>query len=274
MNCDTARQTLELRDPDAVVTSAIRDAEAHVEDCADCKTTLRNQEQLDRRIARVCQDVPVPVGLKERLLHNLSIGKSATFTDSPSVDSNAQAILASTTLTKSESVTFAVGTRRRWFRTIVAATALVAVASLGGWWSMRTAIPKVALDEAITTAREAHPEEMSGFERFRTGDQLQLPATMLTSALTEPPQHLEKIDAAVYSFRIRGNGGRLVKGHLIVIPRAALVDPPTATRFLDSIALPTKLPYRTTAWVEGKLAFVCYVEGNEEALFKLRPVPA
>ena len=71
MNCQTARQTLELLRPVENASSASDEAEQHVRYCLDCQDAVRAQQQLDLRIGRVCRDVSVPVGLKERLLAGL-----------------------------------------------------------------------------------------------------------------------------------------------------------------------------------------------------------
>lgn len=74
MNCKTARQGMEVCRPHRddlqdVQLTGLRD---HLENCAACRQAFHEIQELDALLAREMQNVPVPTGLKERLLSRLS----------------------------------------------------------------------------------------------------------------------------------------------------------------------------------------------------------
>ncbi|MBS0266857.1 MAG: hypothetical protein JSS02_33325 [Planctomycetes bacterium] len=271
MNCDIARQTLEFPGSDHVPAVSTREAEVHVQGCAECQQAVGRQRHLDQRISQVCQDVPIPLGLKERLLARLANAEAAATGPAPLPAATGVANLPSPSLAGERHATRRMWLVERW-RSLTAVC--LAGLAVGLWWWTKTTLPQMTLDTAIQAALAAPPEQMGAFERFRSGVALTLPTTMVTDALTEPPGQLPDVEIAVYRFRIRDTSGRWVNGRLLAIPRVALSDPPQATRFLTGPAQASRLPYRTTAWAEGPLVYVCYVEGTEETLFKLKPQTA
>jgi hypothetical protein len=73
MDCKTARNLLEFnrppgRDLDAPDRAALA---AHLAVCPDCDGTARAERQFDEHLGRAVRDVPIPHGLKERLLGRL-----------------------------------------------------------------------------------------------------------------------------------------------------------------------------------------------------------
>src|SRR5438128_729270 len=73
MDCRTARYLLDFARPfahdlDAVDRAAL---DAHLAVCTDCDCVARAERQLDEHVGREIQDVPIPNGLKDRLLTKL-----------------------------------------------------------------------------------------------------------------------------------------------------------------------------------------------------------
>ncbi len=72
MNCPTARQILDLASPDDPRAQAVDEAARHVDGCAACQTVVRRHEAFDKKLVAMMGDVPVPAGLRERLLEDLA----------------------------------------------------------------------------------------------------------------------------------------------------------------------------------------------------------
>jgi hypothetical protein len=275
MNCQIARQTLELFRPDENSAANLGEAEQHVNDCLDCQEAVGVRQQVDLRIGRMCRDVNVPVGLKDRLLTELA---AAAAVETSEASQSAALVESSGNVVSPQSCTSvqpAVGTRRRWLlRSLVAAG--VAVTGISGAWILiRPPAPTIVLEDVMKQVLGSIPEKMVGFQGFRSGVALQLPTTMDARNLNGAAlQQLNARDVAVYSFTICDGAGRPVNGRLIVIPLAAVIDLPSGTSFLAGPALYSP-PYCTTAWVEkGKgLVYVCCVKGDEHLLQQLLPRP-
>lgn len=266
MNCQTAQQTLELARPDHPEGAAIDEAAEHVKGCPSCRTAIRRQEQLDQRISELCLDVPVPMGLKERLL--VAVEAASHVDDgvvrgtSPSVARVANSVRAGKA---------SVGTRRRWLGMISLAAACVVAAGLG-FWSIWPNSPSIDLDDvaSLVATDNIGPEHLAEFTHFGNGRLPQFPATMITRMLVDPARRLEN-DVALYFFKVTGPRRTVLNGRLLVIPKrlVKLSDVPTAASFL---AGPTtyKTGYCTTAWVEGDFVYVCCLSGENE-LHRLMP---
>src|SRR5207248_1436745 len=73
MDCKTARYLLNFNratghDLDAADKAAL---DAHLAECPECDCAARGERQFDEHLGRAIRDVPVPHGLKERLLTRL-----------------------------------------------------------------------------------------------------------------------------------------------------------------------------------------------------------
>lgn len=74
MDCRTARLLLDFARP-RVPELAAPEADAlhrHLADCPDCAAVQRLERRLDEPIARAMRDVPLPAGLRERLLDKVA----------------------------------------------------------------------------------------------------------------------------------------------------------------------------------------------------------
>jgi hypothetical protein len=81
MDCDHARLLLEVAHPIATELDA-RDTEqlaAHLASCPDCGARAESDRLADEQLGRVMSDVPVPDGLKFRLLNRLNRERDAWY---------------------------------------------------------------------------------------------------------------------------------------------------------------------------------------------------
>lgn len=75
MDCRTARLLLDFARP-RVPELAATEADAlhrHLGDCPDCTALQRAETRLDEPIGRAMRDVPLPAGLRERLLQHVAV---------------------------------------------------------------------------------------------------------------------------------------------------------------------------------------------------------
>ncbi|MBI3865780.1 MAG: hypothetical protein HY290_28235 [Planctomycetia bacterium] len=269
MNCQTARQTLELVRPHDADAPASDEAERHVHDCLDCQTAVRTQRELDEKIGGIFRDVTVPADLKERLLAGIASAQPAAIDES----SGSQVCVVAEDRVPARIVAPVRVSRRLWLnKYVLRISAGVAASLVGGfclWLAVRPAPPTLTLDEVTTQVLDTAPTAMPRFTSFRRGTELKLPATMDVSPLGGAALQAGDLDAAVYVFKMSNRAGPPIEGRLIVIPAAALIDPPTAVSFL---AGPTsyKATYCTTAWTEGKLVYICCTTGGETVLQRLK----
>jgi len=140
MNCDQVRQLLPFARPWAnELDAAAGDAlSAHLADCPACGESVRRQQAFDARVARTMRDVPIPGGLRERLLVRLGNERSAFY--------------------------------RRWvFRSAAAAAALVLAFYLGSTLFQRSQGPDLLnprdLVEHVTPPRSFSPAAIDGWLR-------------------------------------------------------------------------------------------------------------
>jgi hypothetical protein len=73
MDCKTARMLIDFARPrcrelDQQETDAL---DTHLRDCHECAHATRAEHAADERISRALKDVPVPVGMRERIIHRL-----------------------------------------------------------------------------------------------------------------------------------------------------------------------------------------------------------
>ena len=282
MNCLTARRMLDLARGSEQVESLV-EAAAHVTNCPPCQEAVQLQQRFDGRIGTMCRDRPVPAGLKERLLAALeaaefaaespvetaaagSAGAASPAIGSPAIGSPAGAVVGPAVAAPQrepapQPPARSGWTRRRAWWTIYAAAGVIAAGiAVALIWP---AAPSVSLDELAQQAM-ADGLEVGSLPAF--GGFVQPPATMSTKHLVQPPHSLNK--AAVYEISLTS---RHLRGRLIVVPLALVKDPPRATGFLGG-SITYRTGYLTTAWTEGKFAYLCCVSGqNENVLRGLEP---
>jgi hypothetical protein len=273
MNCQTARQTLELLRPTENAKAISSEAEQHVRDCLDCQDAVLAQQQLDLQIGRVCRDVPVPVGLKDRILAEIEATRAressqgATSAAPAGADGFVVVPLVEAARRSATGDRSRAASQWKWLMRSLAVACVVA----GVWIAIRPDAPTLTLYDVTKQAIESVPDPgaTAKFTAFRNGAPVKKPGTMITVDLTGSPRQLGNQDVAMYYFTIRNSAGKLVQGRLVVLPKALVIDPPTATAFLAG-------PIRynaadcTTAWVEGPYVYVCCVSGGKDLLDKLQ----
>ena len=258
MNCLTARQTMELARPDESDGAAIDEAAQHVKSCPTCQTTVRRREQFDTRIGELCRDVPVPAGLKERLLTGIEA------TGFPAVVSP---VVVSHVVVRP--VKPKAGSRRRWLAASLSAV-LCLVAATGSWLLLPHP-PLKSLDEIAGSVLSGaiKSDELPEFTQFTGGLALRAPATMMAPRGMPPARRLVDSqlgdrEVAIYFFTFRGPRGRMLTGRLAVVPAASVKDVPAALSFPGPTLY--KSGFCTTAWVEGGFVYLCCVNGGEAEL--------
>jgi hypothetical protein len=244
-------ETLELVRPDTPDVARVAEAEQHVSGCGSCRAAVRQREEFDVRVGGLCRDVPIPLGLKERLLARL---------DEPATSRP----VASAT----HAVAPVIGARRRWLG--IASLTVASVIAVGiGTWSLWPARPVVDLDEiaGLMATDGIDPAKLAEFTTFAGGLAPQPPRTMLTGLVVSPPRRPGKFEAAIYFFKLGGRDGRLA-----VIPRRFVKAGglPLATSLLSG-SISYRSGFCTTAWVEGDFVYVCCLSlsGGEPELHKL-----
>jgi anti-sigma factor (TIGR02949 family) len=79
MDCKTARMLAELRGPRDTELPPEDNAalDRHLNACPECQRLLGNERRIDSRIAKAIASIPVPAGLKSRILERLATERGA-----------------------------------------------------------------------------------------------------------------------------------------------------------------------------------------------------
>lgn len=261
MNCVTARQTLELACPDVVEPQGLDEAARHVEACPACQMVVHRQDEIDAEIGSVCRDVPLPVGLKERLLAGIVAAETPVRESAEGSHPGSAAEAPPVVMPTGKSIPRP--TRRRWLRVASAAAAIALVAGSAVWFFL----PRATVDLEKVAQRlteKIDPDELAPFTQFGNGLAPEPPASMviprtLGSALRLPGAEFDaQADIAVYVFKVSGPGRVVSRGRLAVVPKAYVINVPRETRF----GAPNyRGGFVTSTWVEGRFAYVCCLEG-------------
>lgn len=255
--------------------ATIDEAARHVQNCPTCQTVVRRRQEIDERIGQLTRDVPVPAGLRERLLARLecepiSPGRAtpATTVQPPAPQSPVSQSPVSQPMGKP-----ALRSRRRVLVSAVA-TCVMAALSVGVWKLAISRPASLSMDEiagyALSDGLTA--DDLPAIGQFQGGLAVQLPKTM--QKLSRMPAFRQLVDPqlgerqiAIYFFTIAGR-----KGRLAVIPAALVKDLPVATSFPG---VPLYIGrYWTTAWVEGNVMYLCCVEGGDDKVLRQLRLPS
>jgi hypothetical protein len=94
MDCNHARLLLGFTHKKAELDTAEAEAlQAHLEQCPECELMARSERAIDDALGRAMNDVPVPAGLKERLVDKLASVQRARFLRGPGPWAAAAALL-------------------------------------------------------------------------------------------------------------------------------------------------------------------------------------
>jgi len=142
MDCETARQFLPFVTPSGKDLDGAEAAElhSHLEQCSPCNALAMNTGRLDQHLGRAMRDVPVPAGMKGRILRRLGDQRAAV--------------------------------RRKWLKragTVVAVAAAMMLALWGG--SVQWGVPRPT---PIDPREVQYPVSFSGYDQDKVNDTLRL----------------------------------------------------------------------------------------------------
>lgn len=284
MNCHDALLQLEVARPgsDDLQSSELRLASAHLDGCAECQSTFQGLQALDRRVSATMLDVPIPAGLKGRLLDSLNLTTSEpTATESVSTES----VPAETVEKNRPAAPQPVPTGFNRVRVRIVAAISVSALLLVGlfvFFPSQPPRPKFTLD----TVRDSANLQLAALKPFDGNFQPQLPPgpwlrSSQISIKTPPKGDLRDESgahrAASYGFSVQNDRGRVFNGVLLVIPQSVLDDSPANATF-SSIGVQGNYisksgeKFHAVAWKSGKFVYVCFIPAGNEGLKSLEDV--
>ncbi|MFG0334629.1 MAG: hypothetical protein ACF8TS_14835 [Maioricimonas sp. JB049] len=260
MNCHEALEQLDACPP--LVESgdpALQAARQHVEACAVCRELLRARRGFDVRVATAMHDIPVPDGLKDRLLQSLA------------EDAGKRDEKLRTVPTAAERVD-----RRTLARRLVGGAVLLLMGALGlGWYASVREVPLPLADaRARLNALLTDVEQPLVFDALDTFDgrfDATLPDGAWNDLVVGGPRGVNingrgSHDAAVYAINRPGRHG--VRGWLFVFAPRRIVDGPDESVPVEANA--QYLPFPNVAWTEGDRVVVCYLEQGDVSTLRAR----
>jgi hypothetical protein len=240
MDCELARERLDVIHPEHPEQTGpdVQEAVAHVEKCAACVEVMENRRDFDREFGRVLRDVPVPPGLRSRLV--LAVSEAA------SAESAAQ---------RSPQRSATDPRRRRHMLTVLTAAAAGLLLVLGGWMMFGRREQAVL---ALDYVRDWCPKNLSSPAAIDAlpplDDSLNVPLLDNRWATLVGPTVPRGVDmdgdgvqdAAVYTVP-RGQGA-----FLVVMGPGRIASPPAVRR-----AYYTRMAH--AAWTVGERVYVVFV---------------
>ncbi|MGE3999412.1 MAG: hypothetical protein AB7I48_04295 [Planctomycetaceae bacterium] len=260
-----SRQNLNLReqldavrpDSDDLHDAGLKQAAAAVESSGAWRNLFEHQQLIDRRMADAMQDVEPPPKARQRLLDALAAARTTTLNtvpDDPLTEPEAE--LASTPAERR--------TRRKWTRLAIAAAGVAACLGLAIFlWNSEPA--QFTLDDvrrAIPLAADGQID-LSGLSAFDESFTLEQPAGRWDRVEFDNPRGIDwsrdgRHDAAILPFVT--NGRQPVRGYLLILPAAALADPPTRTFLSAADVNYTPLENTAAANATGDLVYLCFTD--------------
>ena len=244
IDCQHARQMLDAARPDRSDWDAPeqREAVAHVEECSQCGALLSARDRFDGRVAEAMQDLPIPDGLKDRLLAAIES------------DSDPDAL--------SDRVAAPRSKRSGWVW--ITTTAAAIMIALGGWYLRGPIATPVPLDELFTQLEASLPpasaaeaddvrDEFDQWFDATPADPVWRDAVAIASPLGLDLDGNAGDEAAAFRF-----DARRVSGWLVVLPREQVESPPDAAQ--PSHAYQRYGPRTQVAWSRGDHVYVCVLE--------------
>jgi len=276
MDCRNALEMLEVLRPDShdAMAADVAAAVAHVEACPSCRSTAASRRSLDRRIARVMRDVPIPTGLKERLLSTAASAAADDFganqLDTEASETDFAEAEQAVVEQRSAHAGAARQSRRMWMQATLATTATCLCMGVALWRFGYLQSSQMTLEDFRATATL----DVAGLDEFDGSFPVQRPGfgwrssrrvVVATPALGYSPNEGSRHEVAVFEFQFTAHGGRTVRGALLAIPAAQIADPPRAGAFIPGNVqyISTEAgPFPTVAWTEGDLVYLCIVPEN------------
>lgn len=265
-DCQTARENWELttlsRSADG--DHPCEDVTAHLQSCPNCRMAFREQKRFDEEIADRMVDVPVPLGLKERLRERLGAAADLqVLTESE----------AAVDLTKTGDSTKTGARRRSWrrlgTRTISSIAALLLIAAVA--WTLQPARLDFRSFMQVATANWS--------EFSTTVDGAILPVAWTSQpgmALGETHSRQVSVGlgrtVSVSATPFRWSSRRpavQLEGRLVQMPATALRHPPGATSF-TSATIEYHGEDAWVSWVDGEMVYLCFVPRGAASISHLQ----
>lgn len=246
MDCELAREQLDAARPDTGdrEDSALEAAFAHADACPACAEVVEFRREFDRQAGRVIRDVPVPAGLKERLLAAAEISAQPSVVRAPADQRSARY------------------SRRKVFVAVTSAAALL-LAAAGTWLFTHDAPAPLAMSDvqAFWASRIEHGAALADLPEFDGSFDPAIQDGRWSGAISASPLGADmdddgRHDAAVYAFRT---------GFLVIMQPGRVTGPPEAGSALS--AQRSYRPVPNVAWTLDGQVYLCYVEqGGPPAL--------
>jgi hypothetical protein len=250
MNCHESRTILDSAAPqwrDAAEPN-VRDAASHAQSCAECSSWLQAVDGFDRWVAPAFRGVPVPEGLRDRLLQSLVTAPAAAQVQ-PAAKSR---------------------------RTLLIWTSIAAALLIGAGLMVFTQNPATTPELTLAAACEKLDAErpFTSLKAFDGSFAPKLPARwgrwVTGSAMGVDIDAAAGHDAAIYRFA----AGKYT-GYLVVIAPGRVSDPP-------EISIPHASQYdydsQRVSWTSDNQVVVCYLDADgprmEDFLRELYPQSA
>ncbi|MBM84146.1 MAG: hypothetical protein CMJ78_26630 [Planctomycetaceae bacterium] len=251
MNCHSVIEILECVRPnsDDLALPEMADAAAHLETCQRCSKQFAAMRQNDSQVAAAVLNVPIPEGLRERILAQVQSNTTELAGDSNSADATGQKLQR----------------RQSWkWAAVVSACVFFGGVFLlsriwgGGQVSLAEFRELSITNESELLAWRAFDESFAagvpfGWSRSRS---IRFDDEVRGYVLREDTH-----DVAAFGFTFN-TGRKQVRGNLLVIPIDDVADVPTATRFASAKVVYLYDKYATVAWKSATSVYVCFVEGG------------
>ncbi len=276
MDCLTTQRTLDLLRPGqsaqdlAEAEEAIAaEARSHLTGCELCQGVVARHLRFDARVGEAFRNIPVPMGLRERLIAAVQAAELAQVAVEATVE---PAVVQAATNSSPQQPQptrehpRVPGQRRRLLLKQLAACALLLITGFAGWsWFTPQRVPLEQLVQA-TTAANLDPAALVAYSR---------PAAPLPQDLWVPPTVdrepvrelvVNGVPVAIRFFKVLNRKRVAIPVRLVAVPRASVqfaVNSPGAGRiaYVGSWAVWT--------WSEGNTQFVVALEGGEGELMRL-----
>lgn len=278
MDCRTALELLEAARPgtDDLSEPELQPVGAHLQNCPRCEAAYRRRQTLDRAIGHAIRDVPVPSGLKQRLLDRLEASPSVeTSTAAPSsaalveerpVRESVAAPAESEPVAAPGEFYPAGRSRRRWGRALLAAAAGLVVAFVGVWQFGGGG--KVGVEEL----REIPEWNFAALPEFDNSFSVPSPYGWTDDRGLHFGRGIKGVSvagrpqmAAARRFRLTLPHSRSVEGILLIIPKSRVRGAVTATSISDARSMYRgKSEFASAAWAENEMVYVCFAESARD----------
>ena len=282
MDCLTTQRTLDLLRPghsaqelaeaeEAIPAPIAAEARSHLTGCELCQGVVARHLRFDARVGEAFRNVPVPMGLRERLIAAVQTAELAQSASQIGSLATAEPVGAETAtnsnpqpLPTRENPRVPGQRRRFWFKQL-AACALLLITGFAGWsWFTPKRVPIEQLVQA-TTAANLDPAALVAYSRSAALPQdLWVPTTVDR----DPARELvvNGVPAAIRFFKVLNRKRVAIPVRLVAVPRSSVqfaVNSPGAGRiaYVGSWAVWT--------WSEGNTQFVVALEGGEGELMRL-----